>query len=196
MAGALGHTAQPGGGAEQGRPCRVSRPHQALSLLLSSKMPVTLMPCRLRDSGALGSQFSKLPECSKVSGDSESDVPYCVRSSDLARDARGRSGTLCFFPLCSLLLPPPTCSLLWLALFLPQKPGDKSRGSGCRGRTRGGKEGRRGGGWERPGDCSGCQRAEPGGSPSGPCGQYFSGDSSARPTQSAGEGRRAAVGCL
>ena len=37
--------------------------------LSSSKMPVTLIPWRLWDSGALGSQFSKLPECSKVSED-------------------------------------------------------------------------------------------------------------------------------
>ena len=37
--------------------------------LSSSKMPVTLIPWGLWDSGALGSQFSKLPECSKVSGD-------------------------------------------------------------------------------------------------------------------------------
>lgn len=100
--------------------------------------------------------------------------------------ARGRSGDILFFPLCSLLLPPPTCSPLWLALFLPQKPGDKSRGSGCRGRTRGGKEGRCGGGCWAPGDCSGCQRAGAGGSPSGPLWTIFSGDRK-WPTQSAGE---------
>jgi len=49
--------------------------------------------------------------------------------------ARGRSGTLFLSPVFTPPAPAPTCSPLWLALFLPQKPGDKSRGSGCSGRA-------------------------------------------------------------
>ena len=68
--------------------------------------------------------------------ETESEVPYRVRSSDLAWDACNRlrpfRDTLFLSPLFTPPAPAPTCSLLWLALILPQKPGDKSRGSRCR----------------------------------------------------------------